>query len=119
MRSSSRRGFTLIEIMIVVLVISTLTSIAVPNFLSARSTANRKTCIATLKKLDQAKEQWAMENSKSQGAAVVMSDITTGGYLKGQASGPKCPANGAYTLNGVGIDPTCSLSGAPYKHTMN
>src|SRR4051812_39952861 len=103
MRKSSRnRGFTLIEIMIVILVISTLTAISVPNFLTARGTSQRTTCMANLKKLDAAKEQWAMESHQKQGAPADMADLTTNGYLNGPATGPTCPAGGSYSVNPVG-----------------
>src|SRR5690242_6604809 len=71
----SNRGFTLIEVMIVVLIIGLLLAIAIPNFLHAREGSRTKTCISNLSAINTAKEQWAMDNSKAEGAAVLMSDI--------------------------------------------
>ncbi len=45
-------GFTLIELMIVILIIAILVAIAVPVFLSARSNAQRRTCQANLRTID-------------------------------------------------------------------
>ncbi len=103
---SLRLGFTAIEMMLVVLVIGILTAIAVPNFLNARTTARRDTCVSNLHKIDQAKEQWAMETHAAQGATVSMA-VLTSGYLKGSVY---CPAGGAYSVQPVGTNPTCTIA---------
>ena len=116
-RFKKSRGFTLVEIMIVVLIIGILMAIAVPNFIKARESSRRNSCIANLKQIDSAKEQWAMDNRAATGAAVAMSDIA-GSYMKGPATGPVCPGGGTYTVNAVGTDPACSLAGAPDLHVL-
>jgi prepilin-type N-terminal cleavage/methylation domain-containing protein len=114
-----QRAFTLVEIMIVVLIIGILMAIAVPNFITARESSRRKSCVATLKQLDAAKEQWAMDNKAASGAAVQMSDLTgANGYLKGSVTGPTCPTSGVYTLNVIGANPVCSLAAAPDLHVL-
>jgi prepilin-type N-terminal cleavage/methylation domain-containing protein len=116
-RNRKSGAFTLVEIMIVVLIIGILMAIAVPNFIRARETSRRNTCIANLKQMDSAKEQWAMDNKASSGAAVQMSDIA-GTYMKGAVTGPVCPGGGTYTVNVVGTNPSCSLSAAPDLHVL-
>jgi type IV pilus assembly protein PilA len=64
-----RRGFTLVEIMIVVAIIALLASIAVPSALRARKRSQATTTLQTLRVLDAACDQWAIENSKGTGAA--------------------------------------------------
>ena len=103
------RGFTLVEIMIVVLIIGILLGIATPNFLKARESGRQKTCISNLRQIEAAKDQWAMDTKKDAGTATAFTDLVGATlYLK---SNPTCPANGTYTVNAVGTNATCSKTG--------
>ena len=102
-------AFTLVEIMIVVLIIGILMAIAVPNFVRARNSSRMNTCIANLKQIDSAKEQWAMDNKADTGASVGFTDLVgSTAYMKAQ---PSCPSGGTYTVNPIGTSPACSTSG--------
>ena len=114
-KTNRKAGFTLVEIMIVVAIIGLLAAIAIPNFVKARTTAQKNACINNLRQIDGAKEQWALENKKKTGDAVQDSDITP--YIKGLAM-PTCPAGGTYTTGPVDTNPSCSLSAAPTLHTL-
>ena len=51
MRRSTERGFTLVEIMIVVAIIALLAAIAIPNVLRGRTTANETAAVGNLRAL--------------------------------------------------------------------
>src|ERR1700709_866056 len=61
---SRRSGFTLVEIMIVVAIIALLASIAVPSFLRARKRSQASADLETLRMIDGAKDQYAIENGR-------------------------------------------------------
>jgi type IV pilus assembly protein PilA len=59
----NRKGFTLVEIMIVVAIIALLAAIAIPNLLSARMTANTAAAKANIRSLSTACETYSTANS--------------------------------------------------------
>lgn len=112
-RFRKNKGFTLVEIMIVVLIIGILLAIAVPNFVRARERSRARTCVGNLKQIDSGKEQYAMENRLNEGDAVdgaaLWGDGTTAGdFIK---KPPACPSGGNYTVGNVGEDPVCDIGG--------
>jgi prepilin-type N-terminal cleavage/methylation domain-containing protein len=70
------RGFTLVEIMIVVAIIALLASIAVPGFLRARKRAQASRVVNDLRLIDDAVDQYAIENNRTTG-----STVTTAGWI--------------------------------------
>jgi prepilin-type N-terminal cleavage/methylation domain-containing protein len=119
MKKSLKRAFTLIEIMIVVLIIGILLAIAVPNFVRAREASRAKACVANLKQIDSAKQQWAMDNRAAAGGSVTGDMATlvgTNGYIK---STPVCPSSGAYTLNTIEVAPTCAIGVNPTSDALS
>ena len=76
----SRRGFTLVEIMIVVAIIALLASIAVPNFLRARKRSQATRILEDLRMLDSATDEYAIENNKTSGMHPAFADLKN--YLK-------------------------------------
>lgn len=108
-RRRSRRAFTLIEILIVVMIMGLLTAIALPNFMRARDNAYARSCQHNLKEILGAKERWAMDHDKGDTDTPLMDDLVLPyGYLKNT---PSCPAGGTYTIGALNQDPTCSIGG--------
>ena len=114
---SARHGFTLVEIMIVVLIIGILLAIAVPNFVKARESSRQKACIANLKQIEAAKEQWCMDNKQSTTATPADTDLYGNtNYVKNT---PACPSGGSYTIGNMATRPVCSIgTGATPSHVL-
>ena len=106
-----RRGFTLVEIMMVVLIMGLLMAIALPTFARARDHTKGKACQHNLKQILGAKERWAMDNSRGPLDTPTMPELAVPGvYMKGT---PVCPEGGVYTVGPMTAMPTCSIGGTP------
>jgi prepilin-type N-terminal cleavage/methylation domain-containing protein len=105
-RGHPRAGFTLVEIMIVVAIIGLLAAIAIPNFVRARETSQTNACINNLRIIDQAKQEWALEQGQSAAASPSTGQIVP--YLgRSGTIMPICPLGAAYVINTVTAVPTC------------
>ncbi len=93
--------------MIVVAILGLLAAIAIPNYLSTRSSAQKNACINNLRQIDGAIQRWALENKKDSTVQATYLDI--GAYLK---SAVICPYGGttfgdSYSLQSVADKPAC------------
>ena len=93
--------------LIPVIVIGMLAAIAIPNFVKARSTAQKYGCISNLLQIDGAKQEWAVENKKQTTDTPTAQELEK--YLRRSLTTLKCPAGGVYTINAAGEKPTCSI----------
>jgi type IV pilus assembly protein PilA len=80
-RAMSKKGFTLVEIMVVVAIIALLAAIAIPNLLRAKISANDAVAKATLRALSSASEMFATTNSGNYPTAVASLTGATPPYM--------------------------------------
>lgn len=66
MDRKSKKGFTLVEIMIVVVIIGLLASMAIPAFNKVRQTSRNKTILNNLRIVAAAGSQYILENGATQ-----------------------------------------------------
>jgi prepilin-type N-terminal cleavage/methylation domain-containing protein len=110
MHRRRERGFTLVEIMIVVLIIGILLAIAVPSFMNARERSRTNACRSNLRQIQAAKEQWAMANNQGPTASPTQADLSPD-FIQ---NWPSCPSGGTYNIGNMSTNPTCSVAG----HTL-
>ncbi|MBU0713913.1 MAG: prepilin-type N-terminal cleavage/methylation domain-containing protein [Verrucomicrobia bacterium] len=113
-----KKGFTLVEIMIVVAIIGLLAAIAIPSFMRARLTSQQNACINNLRQIEAAKDQYALENGLTNYATIGTNDAGAFGLLvsAGAATGyikafPLCPASTTITATVR----TADLSASDYE----
>lgn len=106
-RSRGNEGFTLVELMVVVLIIGILVAIAVPMFMASKSSAQGKTCFANQREIEGAVQTYQAANGSLPAAGTVDSShvLIAGGYLK---KPPMCPVG----LQNYAIDASGTVTGA-------
>ena len=95
-------GFTLVELMVVVLIIGILVAIAIPVFNSASANAKKKACFSNQRTIEGAVQQW-LANAINNSASDLDGDVGTSHPLVGAdkfiKEVPRCGANnGSYNL---------------------
>ncbi|MDP3703109.1 MAG: prepilin-type N-terminal cleavage/methylation domain-containing protein [Candidatus Omnitrophota bacterium] len=103
MKRFAKRGFTLVEIMIVVAIIALLAAIAIPNVLRGRTTANESAAVGNLRALISSVEMYRSVNSAY--------PIANGGATDWQ--------NGMYGANCVDAVPTPDFGPPSFCKPMN
>lgn len=73
MNHKSKKGFTLVEIMIVVVIIGLLAAMAIPAFQKVRSTSQEKAITNNLRQISSAAQQYFLETGNT--SATVYSDL--------------------------------------------
>lgn len=97
-RSRDRRGFSLIELMIAIVVIGLLAAVAFPSFMDSIRKGRRSEAFTALAAIQQAQERWRANNSSY--ASNLSASAPTGLNI------PSTTPSGYYSLSLVDVGPT-------------
>lgn len=105
-RAGRTGGFTLIEIMIVVMIIGLLAMIAIPNIQGSLATSRYNAIINNLRVIQNQKDLWSADQKKGDNDTPSQADLAP--YFN-QGKFPASVMGETYNINAVGVNPTATL----------
>src|SRR6266446_6396665 len=79
----ARRGFTLVELLVVIALIAVLIAILLPSLLRAKESANRVKCSSNLRQIGMAERMYAIDNKGQYPRTCMTSDEAAPIYFTG------------------------------------
>ena len=108
----SNKGFTLVELVVVIAILGILAGIAIPRFLDATATARGAKIVADMRTLESAQTIYYAKNGQYPASNTVMKDLVQGGW-------PTPPTGSCIIAHTTGTLPanTTITSASEYTYT--
>jgi len=103
--------------LVMAIMVGLLGAVTIPHFVHARSLQTQDRCINNLRRIDAAKEQWAIDFKQTPAATPAFEDIRLFLKCDGNHSLPACPLDlsgafqSSYLINGLTSAPVCLMNG--------
>ena len=93
----NKKGFTLVELLVVVLILATLMAVALPLYLSSVADSSKKTCRSNMQSIANAAQAWKVKNRAADFTTLTISALTPD-----LGAVPTCPDGGTYSISTSG-----------------
>jgi general secretion pathway protein G len=112
----NQKGFTLIEVLLIVVILGIIAAIAIPRLMASKAEAQKESCKSNLANLNTAIEKYYFDNSAWPAAITAAAGLNST-YLPDGI--PTCPKDGdAYTIDGTTHRASCPNAAAD-GHTIS
>jgi len=116
-KGSRQAGFTLVELMVVVLIIGILVAVAIPVFRAAQDNTQKKACYANQRTIEGSSMTFlAQHGDMPVSGAVDAASWAVPAYLKNAPTCPSGPSGNRYSIDTSGTVDDCAYGTIAHVH---